>query len=124
MARKRAGSKRGPSAEPEHSHAVLPVPGAAKLPQLPEMPATPASQIPAPLKFPLIVALSMATSSFLYASASPYTSGDLSTVSASRDQWWEVAGLLGWRAAELAVGWWGGFDSQSCILNDDALADD
>lgn len=38
-------------------------------------------------------------------------SGDLATVSRSRDQWWEVAGLLGWKAGQLAVGWYGGYDS-------------
>ena len=89
-------------------NAVVPAPVAAKLPELPEMP----SKIPAALRFPLLVILSMAMSSFLYASASPFTSGDLSNISAQRDQWWEVAGLLGWRAFELAIAWWGGYDSK------------
>ncbi|KAL9127258.1 MAG: hypothetical protein Q9217_003817 [Psora testacea] len=110
MARKRIGSKHGVSGEPDQ-------PVAAKLPQLPEMPASPASKIPAPLQFPSLIAMSMVMSFFLYASASPYTSGDLSTVSAHRDQWWEVAGLLGWRATELGVGWWGEYDTMDqCAL--------
>ncbi|KAL9101849.1 MAG: hypothetical protein Q9163_002933 [Psora crenata] len=87
------------------------VPVAAKLPRLQEIPTPPAPNVPAPLHFPLLAAMNMVISSFLYASVSPYTSGDLSTVSAHRDQWWEVAGLLAWRAAELAVGWWGGYDT-------------
>jgi len=68
--------------------------------------------VPAPLQFPLLVVLSMTLSSFLYAGSSSFTSGDLSTVSGYRDQWYEVAGLLAWRASELAVGWWGGYDSE------------
>lgn len=53
----------------------------------------------------------MGLSSLLYAVASPFTSGDLANVSRTRDDWWEVAGLLGWKAAQLAVGWYGAYDS-------------
>lgn len=68
--------------------------------------------MPAELRFPLLVVFTFGLSSFLYTLASPYTRGDLSTVSGYRDAWWEVAGLLGWRVAELGVGWWAGFDSE------------
>lgn len=53
----------------------------------------------------------MALSSFLYSIVSPFTSGDLASVSHTRDSWWEVSLLLGWKAVQLAVGWYGGYDS-------------
>ena len=72
----------------------------------------PNSVIPEPLRFPLLVALNIIVSALLYTLASPFTKGDLATVSGRRDQWWEIAGLLGWKTIELAVGWWGGYDSE------------
>ena len=69
------------------------------------------SKLPPRVRFPLLLVLSLTISSLLYSLVSPFTSGDLATVSRSRDNWWEIAGLLGWKATELAVGWYGGFDS-------------
>ena len=69
--------------------------------------------LPEALRFPLLVILNITLSAVLYTVASPYTKGDLATVSGHRDQWWEIAALLGWKAVELAVGWWGGYDSES-----------
>jgi len=98
MARtKRSASK---SATPSEPPATLPAASPA-----------PSSGFPAQLRFPVLVILSMTLSSVLYSVASPFTSGDLATVSRSHDEWWEVAGLLGWKAAQLAVGWYGGYDS-------------
>ncbi|KAK4690277.1 hypothetical protein P7C71_g6476, partial [Lecanoromycetidae sp. Uapishka_2] len=71
---------------------------------LPALSPAPSSNFPAQLRFPLLVVLSMVLSSILYSVASPFTSGDLATVSRSHDEWWEVTGLLGWKAAQLAVG--------------------
>lgn len=71
-----------------------------------------ASKIPKPLRFPLLVALNLSLSSLLYTAVSPFTKGDLATVSGYRDQWWEIGGLLGWKAVELAMGWFGGYDSE------------
>lgn len=75
--------------------------------------ASPASNssLPPQARFPLLVVLSLSISSLLYSLVTPFTSGDLATVSRSRDNWWEIAGLLGWKATQLAVGWYGGFDS-------------
>lgn len=53
----------------------------------------------------------MGLSSFLYSIASPLISGDLAAASHTRDSWYEVSALLGWKAAQLAVGWYGGYDS-------------
>lgn len=80
--------------------------------------ASPASnsKLPAQVRFPLLVVLSLTISSFLYSLVSPFTSGDLATVSKSRDNWWEIVGLLVWKATQLAVGWYGGFDSMNAAL--------
>ena len=76
--------------------------------------ASPASnsKFPPQVRFPLLVVLSLTISSLLYSLVSPFTRGDLATVSRSRDNWWEIAALLGWKGTQLAVGWYGGFDSK------------
>ncbi|KAL3423680.1 hypothetical protein PVAG01_05427 [Phlyctema vagabunda] len=72
-----------------------------------------ASKLPSVLRFPLLVTLSLTFSSLLYSFSAQVlqTEGELAAVSRRLDQWWEVGALLGWRAAELALGWWGGYDS-------------
>lgn len=70
----------------------------------------PDSTLPGALQFPLLAVLSLTLSATLYTIASSFTAGDLSSVSRRLDDWWEVAGLIGWKTAELAVGWWGGYD--------------
>ena len=72
----------------------------------------PISKIPASLRFPVLVALGLSFSSFLYTLVSPFTKGDLATVSGFRDQWWEIVGLLAWKGVELAAGWYGGYDGE------------
>ncbi|MCJ1366581.1 hypothetical protein MMC16_005710 [Acarospora aff. strigata] len=71
----------------------------------------PASKLPAALRFPLLVTLSLSLSSLLYSFSSDYTAGDLATVSRSLNKWSEVAELIGWRTVELGIGWWGEYDS-------------
>jgi len=70
------------------------------------------SKIPNTLRFPLLVLISLTSSSVLYSLSSAITAGDLSSVSKSLNDWWEITGLLGWKTAQLAVGWWGGYDGQ------------
>lgn len=83
------------------------------------------SKIPEFLLFPTLVVLSLTISSALYSVASVFTVGDLSSVSRSLDDWWEVVGLIGWRIVVLAFGWWGEYDSaqlslieENCSLSD------
>ncbi|KAI9836729.1 MAG: hypothetical protein M1837_003261 [Sclerophora amabilis] len=83
--------------------------------------ATPTSlsRLPHYLRFPLLIFANLVLSSALYSLASDYTAGDLGSVSRSFDAWWEVTALIGWRAAELAVGWlnnYDGIDLASLIL--------
>ncbi|KAI9679811.1 MAG: hypothetical protein M1817_004825 [Caeruleum heppii] len=68
------------------------------------------SAIPNPLRFPLLLLVNLTVSSLLYTVAATYGSTDLGGVSRRLDEWWEVAGLIGWRAIELAVGWICNFD--------------
>ena len=56
-----------------------------------------ASKLPAVLRFPLLVLLSLTLSSLLYSFVAEYTEGDLASVSRVLDQWWEVGALVGWR---------------------------
>jgi hypothetical protein len=59
--------------------------------------ARPSSKIPPPLRFPLLVALSLTLSSLSYSIAAKYTAAELASVARKLDQWWEVAALLAWR---------------------------
>jgi len=68
------------------------------------------SKLPAPLRFPLLVLLSLTLSSLLYSFTAQYTAGDLASVSRSLSKWWEVAALVGWRIFELGLGWFGNYD--------------
>lgn len=56
-----------------------------------------ASKLPAPLRFPLLVILSLSLSSLLYSFAAEYTAGELASVSRSLNEWWEVGALVGWK---------------------------
>lgn len=74
------------------------------------------SMLPAALRFPLVVVFSLTLSSVFYSLSSAFTAGDLSSVSRSLNEWWEVAGLVGWKATELAIGWWGQYDGTFSLL--------
>ena len=82
--------------------------------------ASPAANsiLPAQARFPILVVSSLTISSLLYSVVSPFTTGDLATVSKSRDNWVEITGLLAWKATQLAVGWFGGYDSTNPALFD------
>lgn len=71
--------------------------------------AGPASKIPTPLRFPLLVLLSLTLSSLLYSFTAEYVAADLAGVSSTLDQW-EMGGLVAWRIIELGIGWFGGYD--------------
>ena len=85
------------------------------------------SKLPAFLRFPLLVLLSLTISTLLYSFVAEYTEGDLASVSRSLDQWHEVGALVGWRMFvgldtqfwalaneecrfELGLGWFGNYD--------------
>lgn len=56
-----------------------------------------ASKLPTPLRFPLLVVLSLSLSSLLYSFSAEFTMGELASVSRSLNEWWEVGLLVGWK---------------------------
>ena len=86
---------------------------AAASPQaVPVPPLKQPSKIPSVLRFPILVITSMVASSAMYSLTSQIGTGDLAGVNKRRDEWWEIAAVLGWKATELAVGWWGEYDGK------------
>ena len=79
-------------------------------------PILPTNKIPAVLRFPLAVIMSMSLSALLYSLTADLRADDLAIVSRRLVEWWQVLGLLGLKAAELAVGWWGGYDGMDLQL--------
>ncbi|MCJ1315627.1 hypothetical protein MMC15_000947 [Xylographa vitiligo] len=84
--------------------------------------ATPASPPPISatklssyLRFPLVVATNLILNAVLLSFTSTYAAGDLSSVSRSINDWWEVGGTLLLKILELQLGWWGDFDSYDLV---------
>ena len=87
------------------------------------MSSAPKSTIPSILRFPVLVLMSMTLSFSLYSITSDFSTGELSLVSNTRDKWWEIAGLLALKVAELAYGWWADYDSEYFTAPDYYAAD-
>lgn len=68
--------------------------------------------IPSPARFFLVVLSSLVVSSVLFTLTSNVTQGDLGLISKHLEEWWEVGGLMAWKAAEIGVAWVLGFDSE------------
>ena len=67
--------------------------------------------IPVILRFPLVVLLSLTLSAMAYSLSSDFMVGDLSAVSRTLNEWWQISGLLGCKVLELGAGWWFEYDS-------------
>ncbi|EON63471.1 hypothetical protein W97_02699 [Coniosporium apollinis CBS 100218] len=78
-------------------------------------PPLPASKLPAPLRFPLLVILSLSSSFFLYTFFSGFMGNELAAVSRTVNENWQVASLLGWKILELGIGWYGNFDDLDLV---------
>ncbi|KAJ5551042.1 hypothetical protein N7535_001016 [Penicillium sp. DV-2018c] len=70
------------------------------------------ASIPSPARFVLVVLSSLAVSSVLFTFTSGLTVGDLGPISKHLEEWWEVAGLIGWRAIEVGLAWILGYDGR------------
>ncbi|KAL8803536.1 MAG: hypothetical protein Q9182_003137 [Xanthomendoza sp. 2 TL-2023] len=68
------------------------------------------SKLPNVLRFPTLVITSMIVSLAMYSFTSQFGAGDLAGVNRRLDEWWEIFGLLAWKATELGIGWWGEYD--------------
>ncbi|KAJ5577614.1 uncharacterized protein N7459_006578 [Penicillium hispanicum] len=69
------------------------------------------ARIPSPARFLLVVAGSLVVSSVLFTLTASLTQGELGLVSKHLEEWWEVGGLVAWRAVEVGLAWILGFDS-------------
>lgn len=70
------------------------------------------ARIPSPARFFLVVLGSLVFSSILFTVTASWTVGDLGLVSKHLEEWWEVGGLMAWRAVEVGLAWGLGFDSK------------
>ncbi|KAL5357856.1 hypothetical protein BJX96DRAFT_28854 [Aspergillus floccosus] len=63
-------------------------------------------------RFAAVVFISLALSSALFTLTSRATVGELGSVSKHLEEWWEVAGLIAWKAVEVGLAWLLGFDAR------------
>ncbi|KAJ5514100.1 hypothetical protein N7463_003652 [Penicillium fimorum] len=68
--------------------------------------------IPSLARFILVVLSSLTVSSILFTLTSNFTVGDLGPISKHLEEWWEVGGLIAWRALEVGLAWVLGFDGR------------
>ncbi|KAH6687147.1 hypothetical protein F5X68DRAFT_206871 [Plectosphaerella plurivora] len=76
-----------------------------------DAPVAKRSKLPAGVQFPLLSLISFSISSLLYSFLNEWTGSELANVGKSLDSWVEVGVLASWRITELALGWFGNFDS-------------
>ncbi|CAG8939502.1 unnamed protein product [Penicillium salamii] len=74
--------------------------------------SSPLASIPSPARFVLVVLSSLVLSSVLFTLTSSFTVGDLGPISRHLEEWWEVGGLIGWRALEVGLTWVLGYDGR------------
>lgn len=75
-------------------------------------PKTLVERIPLPARLLLVVISSLALSSTLFTLTSRVTLGELRFVSKHLEEWWEVWGLVAWKAVEVGLAWVLGFDGE------------
>ncbi|CEL08008.1 hypothetical protein ASPCAL11161 [Aspergillus calidoustus] len=73
-------------------------------------------QIPSPARLILAVLASLALSSTLFTLTSQVTLGELGRVSKHLEEWWEVGGLMAWKAVEIGLAWILGFDGRDVLF--------
>ncbi|RHZ48638.1 uncharacterized protein CDV56_103783 [Aspergillus thermomutatus] len=78
-------------------------------------------RVPSPVRFLLVVFNSLLLSSVLFTMTSSVTLGELGRVSKHLEGWWEVGGLMLWKAVEVGLAWILGFDGKlsPCFYRDD-----
>ncbi|KAL3461295.1 hypothetical protein BJX64DRAFT_163351 [Aspergillus heterothallicus] len=72
-------------------------------------------QIPSPARLILAIFASLALSSALFTLTSRVTLGELGRVSKHLEEWWEVGGLMAWKAVEIGLAWILGFDGRDVL---------
>lgn len=74
-------------------------------------------RISSPVRFLLVVLSSLGLSSGLFTLTSRIHLDELRTVGKPLDSWWEVGGLLAWRAVEVGLTWLLGYDGNAFLLH-------
>ncbi|KAL2835538.1 hypothetical protein BJY01DRAFT_252558 [Aspergillus pseudoustus] len=87
----------------------------AKVAKEPPPRKTLVQQIPSPARLVLAVLASLALSSTLFTLTSQVTLGELGRVSKHFEEWWEVGGLMAWKAVEIGLAWILGFDGRDVL---------
>ncbi|EAW09656.1 uncharacterized protein ACLA_038710 [Aspergillus clavatus NRRL 1] len=72
-------------------------------------------RVPSPVRFLLVVFNSLLLSSVLFTLTSRVTLGELGHVSKHLEEWWEVGGLMVWKAVEVGLAWVLGFDGRDVM---------
>lgn len=85
-------------------------------------PKTLVEKIPSPARLLLVVVSSLVLSSTLFTLTSRITLGELRFVSKHLEEWWEVWGLVAWKAVEVGLAWVLGFDGKLHISSHRFLA--
>ncbi|RAL01617.1 uncharacterized protein BO80DRAFT_52574 [Aspergillus ibericus CBS 121593] len=67
------------------------------------------------VRFSLAVFSSLALSSALFSLTTGITLGELGSVSKHLETWWEVGGLMAWKAVEVGLAWILGFDGRDVL---------
>jgi hypothetical protein len=62
-----------------------------------------------------VVVLSFGLNALMYSFIAEVTPGDLASISKHTESWAEVAGLLSWKAVELAIHWFKDYDGENTI---------
>lgn len=75
-------------------------------------PKTLVERIPSCARLLLVVVSSLALSSTLFTLTSRITLGELRFISKHLEEWWEVWGLVAWKAVEVGLAWVLGFDGE------------
>ncbi|KAL4979235.1 hypothetical protein BDW66DRAFT_127924 [Aspergillus desertorum] len=104
---------------PRKKEAVLsssPKKSYAEVAKAPPPKKTLVERIPPLARFSLVIISSLALSSTLFTLTSPITLGELGRVSRHLEEWWEVGGLMAWKAVEVALAWALEFDGRD-VLN-------
>lgn len=81
-------------------------------PEVTDAQTSPLASIPSPARFAIVVFSSLVLSSILFTLTSSFTVGDLGPISRHLEGWWEVGGLIAWRAIEVGLTWVLGYDGQ------------
>lgn len=102
--------KAGSSSKPKRARVVRDPRGALLVPAKTQL-----ARIPSPARFILVVLASLVGSSVLFTLTASWTVGDLGLVSKHLEEWWEVGGLMAWRAVEVGLAWILGYDSECWI---------